>query len=203
MNKKERSTISRALASALLDSKLSEEELIMLCQNILAGDRLPSDIASHILNILGASPSKTEMRDDYKLSVNLDDYTSYNSSGSRKKTTNSRIHSKGLGRSKLSSTSPQKLDLKRNEILHTNSRTSTSNDAEKAYSWLKSQGVNKNILFEAMEVFDPSIRDYLRIKPTILQALEYFMAINTRSSFDQFMNSFIDDSFVTMLEAKK
>ncbi|EMW8523008.1 hypothetical protein HYN76_22940 [Vibrio parahaemolyticus] len=91
--------------------------------------------------------------------------------------------------------------LDNNKLSHYSSEV--QNEAMEAYRWLKKKGVNKDKLFIAMSMFHPRLGDFIdNMRPTIREALEYFIDTFSRSDFNHFMKSFNDDEFIRMIEDK-
>jgi len=76
-------------------------------------------------------------------------------------------------------------------------------EARSAYNWLKSQGITKDKLFIALSMFNQDMDKFIDVeKPTIKEAMEFFINKVSTNEFHHFMSSFNDDDFIRMIEER-
>tara|TARA_B100002049_G_C16084586_1_gene378733 strand:+ start:797 stop:1243 length:447 start_codon:yes stop_codon:yes gene_type:complete len=75
------------------------------------------------------------------------------------------------------------------------------NEASNAYNWLRAKGITKDKLFIALSMFSEDTKKFIQLeKPTIKEAMEFFIDRTPQSQFNHFMSSFHDDEFIRMIE---
>ncbi|EJV9416057.1 hypothetical protein ACHELK_004439 [Vibrio vulnificus] len=76
-------------------------------------------------------------------------------------------------------------------------------EARSAYNWLKGKGITKDKLFIALSMFNRDMDDFINLeRPTIKEAMEFFIDKVSTNEFHHFMQSFNDDDFIRMIEER-